>query len=656
MNFRRLTSRYLCARTIAAAVTLGTACLALPALAFAQGPWTITDLGTLGGSSSTAYGVNNLGDVVGSSALAGSTSIQKNHAFLWTAATGMQDLGTLGGDASVAYAINDAKQVVGCSKLTSGRMAAFIWSPSTGMQPLRPADGFESCAYDINNAGAVAGEFDVDPGGWGIISTHVFFWSPSTGLTDIGWLGGTDFGWARGSNTTTRSKGASINDRNQIVGITGALGAGLPAYTFLWSPDTGMTRLPAASFSSAYPTLVPADISNTGEVVGLATAYWNYFPQYLGLGFSWTAARGTTPATPAPQSADSFVHAVNDHGLKVGFFDESSSSRYGFALIQGGTVQKLPVLPVSTSPEATPLAVNNRGVIVGYGLAPLSGGGANYHAVIWRPRTDTATASDFTVFRPSNGTWYTVNATTGAPSAMQWGVSSDRPVPADYDGDGRPDTAVFRPSNGTWYVINSTTGRGWTFQWGNSTDVPAPADYDGDGRADIAVFRPSLGVWHIVNSSTGKSRGVQWGGSGDIPVAGDFDGDGKFDVAVFRPSNGTWYIVNSSTGQGRTAQWGDKADTPVSGDYDGDGRTDVAIFRPSNGNWYIINSSTGQGRIVQWGNNTDKPVPADYDGDGRTDTAIYRPSLGIWYIVDSSTGLGRGVQWGISTDLPMKKP
>ena len=73
-----------------------------------------TDLGNLGGTTNNIpHGMNNLGQVVGESDLAGD---QTAHAFLASAGTKMQDLGTVGSDTySFGFGINDGGEIVGLS-------------------------------------------------------------------------------------------------------------------------------------------------------------------------------------------------------------------------------------------------------------------------------------------------------------------------------------------------------------------------------------------------------------------------------------------------------------------------------------------------------------------------------------------------------------
>src|SRR5437899_13084135 len=69
----------------------------LATLAMAQRTrYTVTDLGTLGGTYSYAYGINNAGAVAGGSATLTQTGGVYQTAFLWNRGH-MIDLGTLGG-------------------------------------------------------------------------------------------------------------------------------------------------------------------------------------------------------------------------------------------------------------------------------------------------------------------------------------------------------------------------------------------------------------------------------------------------------------------------------------------------------------------------------------------------------------------------------
>ncbi|MCA1622257.1 MAG: FG-GAP-like repeat-containing protein [Acidobacteria bacterium] len=251
--------------------------------------------------------------------------------------------------------------------------------------------------------------------------------------------------------------------------------------------------------------------------------------------------------------------------------------------------------------------------------------------------------ADISVFRPDNGVWYLLKSQSGF-SFAQFGISTDKIVPADYDGDGKTDLAVYR--SGTWYLQRSTAGFiGVAF--GAPDDIPQPADFDGDGKADLAVFRPSNGTWYVYNLIANHTTAVQFGQNGDKPVVGDYDGDCKADYAVYR--NGTWYLLRSTEGF-TGVSFGEANDKSVPADYDGDGKTDIAVFRPSNGTWYLQRSTAGFTGIA-FGLGSDLPVPGDYDGDGKADVAVFRLSNGFWYLQRSTAGF-TGVQFGAASDKP----
>ena len=85
----------------------------------------MTDLGTLGGEYSIAYGINAARQVVGiSNRMPGGPP----RAFLWENKV-MKDLGAVAGDSSGAQGINDAGQVVGWSATSDGGVHATLWRP-----------------------------------------------------------------------------------------------------------------------------------------------------------------------------------------------------------------------------------------------------------------------------------------------------------------------------------------------------------------------------------------------------------------------------------------------------------------------------------------------------------------------------------------------
>lgn len=214
----------------------------------AQAGYTFTDLGTLGGTISQAFAINNSGQVVGGSWTQGDVSY---HATIWNGTTAtdltpgvpgwsseasdiniaghvagdaaislggsswgwraavwngadMTVLGTLGGTVhSGANAINSSGQVAGYSHIDPyhTRQHATVWNGTT------PIDlGIDSTANDINDAGQVVGTRNTI-GGMGAAGTHATVWNGTT-ATDLGTLGG------------SKSIARAINNSGLIVGYS----------------------------------------------------------------------------------------------------------------------------------------------------------------------------------------------------------------------------------------------------------------------------------------------------------------------------------------------------------------------------------------------------------------------------------------------------
>lgn len=117
-----------------------------------------------------ALDVNERGEVVGESGLhapqpgdrrggPGNPGQAPTHAFYWSAARGTVDLGTLGGSQSVAWAIDQRGTVFGWSvEAGSTFQRAMMWTPESGMVSLHRPGWRYSMIFDVNHQGMAVGE------------------------------------------------------------------------------------------------------------------------------------------------------------------------------------------------------------------------------------------------------------------------------------------------------------------------------------------------------------------------------------------------------------------------------------------------------------------------------------------------------------------
>jgi len=234
--------------------------LGLQVRAFLWQKEAMQDLGTLGtGTDAVAYFVNEPGQIAGASftntTINSATGVPTEDPFLWVNGT-MYDLGTLGGTLGFPNAINNGGQVIGQSNLAGDSTNhPFLWD-KRGNPPLADLGtlgGDNGYASRINDAGAVVGTADLP----GSQTHHAFLWQKGVGMTDLGTVG---------SDPCSGSLG--INSRGQVVGFSST--CAVNAHAFLWE-DGQITDLNIFNYSGSglQQLLLAYNINDSGEIAGL---------------------------------------------------------------------------------------------------------------------------------------------------------------------------------------------------------------------------------------------------------------------------------------------------------------------------------------------------------------------------------------------------
>lgn len=298
----------------------------------------ITNMGTFGGESGTAFAVNEIGYAIGNAA----TAVNDSHAFIWSDIFNKLDIGALpGGAFASAFDINDSNQVVGQSEIGNLVDRGFVWQKSTGMVAIPPfAGGNASAAYGINNAGQVVGSASTGA------ATHAYILSGGV-MTDIGALGG------------NVSVAFEIGETGQAVGYSTLPfnSANVPYHAFIYTTATGMTDIGTLGGNRS----IAYDVNGSEVVVGQAET-----AQGINHAFIYDALFGMRDLNDALATSGwtlQEARGINDKGEIVGVGVNPQGETHGFMLtpqideIPGGEPPPCFVAPPE-QPISVPQQVN----------------------------------------------------------------------------------------------------------------------------------------------------------------------------------------------------------------------------------------------------------------------------------------------------------
>lgn len=303
----------------------------------------MTGLGFLpGGTNSVANAINGQGQITGYSHV----SATNMHAYAYVS-NGLVDLGTLGGPNSTGRGINDLGEVTGSSGQTADiHNHTFVWS-NGGLIHVAPYHHFYSCdAYGINGEGRACGITALwasNDRWW----AYVWHDDNENGIDDSGEmkvLGSLGTIYSVGS----QSAAAAINDVGQVAGWSCTTNVLVPKHAILVTSSNGQWKIPAGSPDPSNSLMRDLgvlggptnsswarSINNRSWVVGCAD-----MPTGTNQAFLWrngVMLNLNDLIDPASGWVLTDARGINDHNEIVGIGLLNGQSR-AFLLRQGGRI------------------------------------------------------------------------------------------------------------------------------------------------------------------------------------------------------------------------------------------------------------------------------------------------------------------------------
>lgn len=260
------------------------------------------------------------------------------------------DIGLLpnGGTFSRAFDINNSQQVTGmANENPPGGTGGFLWDPLNGIQSLPTPNNLNSYVA-INEGGDLTGT-------WVFPNTDNF--RAVRRNVDGSIAVSPTFGGNNGLSGQT-AVGEDINDNGWVTGNS-LKSSQFDDRGFIWNPDSGdfidLGTLGRNGFINANA------INNKNQVVGGAPDPITFNQR----GFIWSDLSGMSPLENLLSGNQSEATDINEHGLVVGFGDNSVRT---VAVYWEGT--SATALPNLGGNFATAEAVNESGLIVGWAELP----------------------------------------------------------------------------------------------------------------------------------------------------------------------------------------------------------------------------------------------------------------------------------------------